>query len=85
MKKDELLYLHMLLDTVSDRFQRYGMPEERLARYSELGVSPNAIHKGKPEQEEAVVELLEALSGWAEDADSDDDSDGEGDRRALEA
>lgn len=67
MRKRELVYLHGLLQEVSEYYECETGEPVATPGYDACGVSPSAIHRSKAAQEEAVqtllVELVEAMEG----------------------
>lgn len=62
MKKQELIHLHGLLADVRKQYNLWDEDVD-LEAYEELGVKPTSIHKSKTDHKEAVLKLVEGITG----------------------
>jgi len=56
VKKEELIYLHMLLAQVKKYCEENGLDCD-FTEYNELGISPLQVHRSKEEHKQAIFVL----------------------------
>lgn len=62
MRKQELIHLHALLDTIRSHLDREGpLPNDAFDDYDAYGVSPMAIHRAKGDHHTAVQFLADGI------------------------
>jgi hypothetical protein len=56
MKKEELVYLHLLLVQLKKYFEDNGLGSD-FVKYNELGITPFNVHRSKEEHKQAIFVL----------------------------
>jgi hypothetical protein len=64
MKKEEVVYLHMLLAQLKKFFEQHGLDCD-FSKYRELNISPFQVHRSKDEHKQAVFVLGKELASMA--------------------
>jgi len=67
LRAKQIVHLHRLFRVIAAEFESVGMSDERLEAYRSHDVSPNDFKATKVEHEAALMELAEAVGGWAAD------------------